>query len=358
MGRVLEFFRKPIPREHFKSLNEIPYDRLKLWGFEVIIFDYDNTLAPFLHQIQNEVINLLKELIKMGFTIVIVTNASYERTKKLRSELPEVKVFAKAKKPGVKVLKLALKTVNVPASKVVFVGDLFFTDIIAGNRMGMYTIMVEPYRGVGVALSLLVLLEKISYYLVFYTFGWLFRIGELISPNEWAETVFDVDYDRLISKGIKLFVFDMDGTLTKWRASQVDLKTLNLLKNISQKSKVVILSNGNSPALDIITKNGIQVFRHAHKPLTTKILKVMKIYGASKKEVTIIGDQLFTDILMANLAGLYSIKVQPLSKDEMWFTKFLRILEKFVRPFTRKKPSIGSGNDLLNAINVQQKMEV
>ncbi|MCL4407434.1 MAG: HAD-IIIA family hydrolase [Thermotogae bacterium] len=299
----MEFFRKPIPREHFKSLDEIPYDRLKLWGFEVIIFDYDNTLAPFLHQIQNEVLSLLKNLIKMGFKIVVVTNASYGRTKKLRSELPEIKVFAKAKKPGLKVLKSALKTVNAPPSKVVFVGDLFFTDIIAGNRMGMYTIMVEPYPGVGIALSIIVLLEKISYYFIFYTFGWLFRIGELISPNEWADTVFDVNYDFLISKGIKLFVFDMDGTLTKWRSNQVDAKTLNLLKSLSRSSKVVILSNGNSPSLDVIVKNKIAVFKHAHKPLTTKMMRIMKRYGVSKKEVAVIGDQLFTDILMANLAG-------------------------------------------------------
>ncbi len=345
MGRVLEFFRKPIPREHFKSLDEIPYDRLKLWGFEVIIFDYDNTLAPLLHQIQNEVLNLLKDLIKMGFKIVIVTNASYERTKKLRSELPEIKVFARARKPGLKVLKLALKTVNLPPTKVVFVGDLFFTDVIAGNRMGMYTILVEPYPGVGIALSLLVLLEKMSYYLIFYTFGWLFRIGELISPNEWANDIFEINYDRLISNGIKLFVFDMDGTLAKWRSVQVDVKTLSLLKNLSQKSKIVILSNGDSPALDVILKNGIKVFKHAHKPLTRKIMRITKMYGVSKKEVAVIGDQLFTDILMANLAGLYSIKIQPISKDEMWFTKFSRILERSVRPFTRKKPSIGSNDE-------------
>jgi HAD superfamily phosphatase (TIGR01668 family) len=351
MGQVLEFFRKPIPREHFKSLDEIPYDRLKLWGFEVIIFDYDNTLAPFLHQIQNEVLSLLKNLIKMGFKIVVVTNASYERTKKLRSELPEIKVFAKAKKPGLKVLKSALKTVNTPPSKVVFVGDLFFTDIIAGNRMGMYTIMVEPYPGVGIALSIIVLLEKISYYFIFYTFGWLFRIGELISPNEWADTVFDVNYDLLISKGIKLFVFDMDGTLTKWRSNQVDSKTLNLLTSLSRSSKVVILSNGNSPSLDVIVKNEIAVFKHAHKPLTAKIMKIMKRYGVSKREVAVIGDQLFTDILMANLAGLYSIKIKPISKDEMWFTKFSRMLERFVKPFIRKKPSIGSNDELRSVGN-------
>lgn len=345
MNRVLEFFRKPIPREHFRSLKDIPYDRLKLWGFEAVIFDYDNTLAPFLHQIQKDVIELLRELLSTGFKIAIVTNASYERTKKLREELPEIMVFAKAKKPGLKVLKRSLKMMNVSASKAVFVGDLFFTDIIAGNRMGMYTIMVEPYPGVGILLSTVVLLEKVSYFLIFYTFGWLFRIGELISPNEWADNIFKIDYERLRSNGIKLFAFDMDGTLAKWNSKKIDDKTLALLKNLSRLSKVVILSNGDSPALKILEKNGIEISKHSHKPLTGKAIKIVKSHRLSKKEVAVIGDQLFTDVLMSTLAGFYSIKVVPISGNEMWFTKILRFFERLARPFIRQKPSIGANDD-------------
>lgn len=343
MNRVVEFFRKPIPREHFRTLHDIPYDRLKLWGFEAIIFDYDNTLAPFLYQIHDDVVSLLKSILKMGFKVAIVTNASYDRTKKLREQLPEIKVFAKAKKPGLRTLKFALDYMEVIPSKSIFVGDLFFTDIIAGNRMGMYTIMVEPYPGVGFLLSTLVLLEKISYLVIFYTFGWIFRIGELISPNEWVDDVFKINYDRLISSGIKLFVFDMDGTLAKWNAEEIDARTFNLIKTISKKSTVVIFSNGDSPVLKTI--KGIETFSHSHKPLTSKFVKIIKLHHVSKKEVVIIGDQLFTDVLMANLAGVYSIKVKPVSKEEMWFTKILRIAERFVKPLAKKKPSIGVGDD-------------
>lgn len=247
MNQVVEFFRKPIPREHFRDLHAIPYDKLKLWGFELIIFDYDNTLAPFGHEISHDVIASLQKIMKMGFKVAVVTNASYGRTKALRSKVPDILVFARAKKPGLRVLKLAVKTLDVEPSKSVFVGDLFFTDIIAGNRLGMYTILVEPYPGVGFILSTLTILEKLSYYAVLYTFGWIFRIGDLISPNEWAKNIFDVNYDRMISKGIKLFVFDMDNTVAKWRAKSVDPKVIRFLQNLSGRANVVILSNGNSP---------------------------------------------------------------------------------------------------------------
>jgi|UniRef100_A0A7V3REQ0 HAD superfamily phosphatase (TIGR01668 family) len=341
MNQVVEFFRKPIPREHFRDLHAIPYDKLKLWGFELIIFDYDNTLAPFGHEISHDVIASLQKIMKMGFKVAVVTNASYGRTKALRSKVPDILVFARAKKPGLRVLKLAVKTLDVEPSKSVFVGDLFFTDIIAGNRLGMYTILVEPYPGVGFILSTLTILEKLSYYAVLYTFGWIFRIGDLISPNEWAKNIFDVNYDRMISKGIKLFVFDMDNTVAKWRAKSVDPKVIRFLQNLSGRANVVILSNGNSPALKSLKdKVKIEVVTNAHKPLTTKISKIMKKYKVTKGEVAVVGDQLFTDILMANLSGLYSVKVEPISKDELWFTKILRTLEKIVKPFTKEKPSI------------------
>ncbi len=341
MNRVVEFFRKPIPREHFRDLHFIPYDKLKLWGFELIIFDYDNTLAPFGHEISDEVIDTLSKIMKMGFKVAIVTNASYGRTKVLRSKLPGMTVFARAKKPGLRVLKLAVRSFGIEPSKAVFVGDLFFTDIIAGNRLGMYTILVEPYPGVGFIFSTLTVLEKLSYYAVFYTFGWIFRIGDLISPNEWEKDIFKINYHRMVSRGIKLFVFDMDNTIARWKSSSVDTRALKLLENLSKMSSVVILSNGSSPSLKFLEdKAKIEIVKNAHKPLTTKMVKVMKKYRVSKGQVAVIGDQLFTDILVANLTGLYSIKVDPISKDEMWFTKILRLLEKMVRPFTKEKPSI------------------
>ena len=43
-----------------------------------------------------------------------------------------------------------------------------------------------------------------------------------------------------------------------------------------------------------------------------------------------IGDQLFTDILGANKAGITSILVNPMSNVDYVWTKFNRFLEKFI----------------------------
>ncbi len=346
MSRIVEFFRKPIPREVVKNVHKISYNKFKLLGFDTFIFDYDNTLAPFGRHVSADVIKLFETLIEKGFKVAVVTNGSLGRTKNLRDRVQNVLVFAKARKPGLKTLKLAVWKLKTKPSKVVLVGDLFFTDIIAGNRLGMYTVLVAPYPGVGFFLKTVAFFEKISYSAVFYTFGWLFRISELVSPNEWHDNVFDIDYEKLISSGVKLFTFDMDNTLAKWRAPNLDKRSLELLRELSKRSRVAIFSNGNSLSLDWISKNvDIIVVKRAHKPLTSKFVKILKRYKFLESEVVVIGDQLFTDVLMANLSGAYSIKVNPISKDEIFFTKFLRILEKIVKPLIKPKPSIKAKNE-------------
>jgi hypothetical protein len=41
---------------------------------------------------------------------------------------------------------------NLPVEQVAMVGDRLFTDVLAGNRLGMFTILVEPMVDAGYAL--------------------------------------------------------------------------------------------------------------------------------------------------------------------------------------------------------------
>ena len=52
-------------------------------------------------------------------------------------------IFA-ARKPSRRKLKEAARAMDLPVSQVAMVGDRLFTDVLAGNRLGMFTILVEP----------------------------------------------------------------------------------------------------------------------------------------------------------------------------------------------------------------------
>ena len=52
--------------------------------------------------------------------------------------------FAWAKKPSRRKLRQAAQEMNLPENKIAMVGDRIFTDVVGGNRLGMFTILVEP----------------------------------------------------------------------------------------------------------------------------------------------------------------------------------------------------------------------
>lgn len=56
-----------------------------------------------------------------------------------------------AVKPSRRKLRQAVTAMNLPVEKVAMVGDRLFTDVLAGNRLGMFTILVEPIVEPGVA---------------------------------------------------------------------------------------------------------------------------------------------------------------------------------------------------------------
>ena len=49
-----------------------------------------------------------------------------------------------AKKPSRRKLREAATAMNLAVEEVAMVGDRLFTDVLAGNRLGMFTILVEP----------------------------------------------------------------------------------------------------------------------------------------------------------------------------------------------------------------------
>jgi len=49
-----------------------------------------------------------------------------------------------AGKPSRRKLRQAVTAMNLPYENVAMVGDRLFTDVLAGNRLGVFTILVEP----------------------------------------------------------------------------------------------------------------------------------------------------------------------------------------------------------------------
>ena len=56
----------------------------------------------------------------------------------------------------------------------------------------------------------------------------------------------------------------------------------------------------------------------------------MRKVGVPAEQTVLIGDQIFTDMIAGNLAGVQTILVRPQSRRDLWYTYILRAMEHMV----------------------------
>ena len=109
-----------------------------------LILDVDENLVPFKKNETSMVLLHWLAYIKETTPIWLVSNnTSNTRIGKI-AESVNLPFISFAKKPSRKRLREAASAMNLPVEQVAMVGDRLFTDILAGNRLGMFTILVEP----------------------------------------------------------------------------------------------------------------------------------------------------------------------------------------------------------------------
>ncbi|MGL5834017.1 MAG: YqeG family HAD IIIA-type phosphatase [Waterburya sp.] len=109
-----------------------------------LILDVDETLVPFKQKETTQELQQWISLIRQTTPIWLVSNnISYSRIGKIAESVDLPFIFA-AQKPSRRKLQQAATAMDLPVEQVAMVGDRLFTDVLAGNRLGMFTILVEP----------------------------------------------------------------------------------------------------------------------------------------------------------------------------------------------------------------------
>ncbi len=117
---------------------------LRHYHLEGLVLDVDETLVPMKESSVSPELQQWVENIRRFATIWLVSNnISGYRIGKIADSL-DLPYFSGAGKPSRRKLRQALHSMDLPVSQVAMVGDRLFTDVLAGNRMGMFTILVEP----------------------------------------------------------------------------------------------------------------------------------------------------------------------------------------------------------------------
>lgn len=160
---------------------------------------------------------------------------------------------------------------------------------------------------------------------------------KLLKPKKRYKALQYVDFNLLSENHIKYIWLDIDNTVALWGKCDVSDDVINWVNEAKKRNyNLCLVTNGHKDRVDIIANVlGVECKKSAAKPYAAKLKRfALELKAADMTEIVIIGDQLFTDVLVANKLGAYSILLDPLSQHEWWATKlFNRTREKLVWKF-------------------------
>lgn len=149
-------------------------------------------------------------------------------------------------------------------------------------------------------------------------------------PDIYKENIYEINYDKLKELGIKCLLFDLDNTIVPFREKEPRIETKELFYKLKQKGfKIIIFSNSPKIRLNKFKDElNVDIFSSARKPKVKNFNKIFNLYKFEENEVAIIGDQILTDIVGGNKAGITTILTTPLETKDPFFTKPNRFRER------------------------------
>jgi hypothetical protein len=119
-------------------------DILKHYHLKGLVLDVDETLVPLrAAEASAELLPWVEEVRQVASLWLVSNNISEVRIRRIAKAL-DLPYIAGAAKPSRRKLRKAVEAMNLPIAQVGMVGDRLFTDVLAGNRLGLFTILVDP----------------------------------------------------------------------------------------------------------------------------------------------------------------------------------------------------------------------
>ncbi len=152
-------------------------------------------------------------------------------------------------------------------------------------------------------------------------------------PTWYHKTIEDIDFKKLYDKGIRNILCDLDNTLTAFFNKDPEDNTvllINYLKSLGFNF-YVISNNHKKRVSRFCDPLGIQYLWRAGKPGVLKVSLFMKKHKLFHDETVIIGDQIMTDIILANKLDIKSVLVEPVADQDLIVTKINRSFDHKIR---------------------------
>lgn len=140
----------------------------------------------------------------------------------------------------------------------------------------------------------------------------------IFKPHIKRERIADITVEDVKSLGVNALLLDVDNTMST-HGGQVLTDGLTEWLSLMHENgiKLIVLSNARKSRVEpFAEKIGLPFIHLGLKPLPFGYFRAAKAVGEKRKNVAIVGDQLFTDMLGGFLSGTKKILLTPILLED------------------------------------------
>lgn len=140
-------------------------------------------------------------------------------------------------------------------------------------------------------------------------------------PTKFYRSIYDIDYKQLKEQGYDTLFFDLDNTIISYHIYVIEGREYDFLKKLKEDFNIYIISNNNKKrVLKAIGNLEIKFLHHAFKPMKCRFLRFIKRNKIDITNSIWIGDQVRTDVRLANKLKIDNFLVLPIDMktDNLW----------------------------------------
>jgi uncharacterized protein len=159
------------------------------------------------------------------------------------------------------------------------------------------------------------------------------KIKALFRPGQIVRDIREIDFTALTKRGISALIIDIDDTLIPREVNDVLPALFEWVYARKQEGfKLCLTSNSRHPLRVKYFSETLKIpsIHLSFKPLPFAFWKSLEILKSRPAETAMLGDQLFMDILGANLLGIYSIFIDHRKAETMTVRQWMRQAEQWV----------------------------
>ena len=148
-------------------------------------------------------------------------------------------------------------------------------------------------------------------------------------PTILADRLTDLSEELLRQRNIRLVMLDFDNTIVPYTTNTPTEEMERWLRAMAASEfSVCVVSNSRKDRVKkFCAAYGMDCITHARKPFPEGIRRCLERYGVPPENAVLVGDQIYTDTLGGNLAGVQTMLVKAIHNHNFWL-KARHVLEK------------------------------